>query len=283
MKIAVIADPHANFPALQAVAESISRWQPDRVVVAGDLVNRGPRPRECLEFFQERARTAGWLLLRGNHEDYVIDQSAPHAAGNRPSSEVHRASYWTFQQLGFDASALESMPFLRSLYDPLGRELRFIHASMTSNRDGLYPESSEAEIKSKLQLEQVPPAQLPVVVCVGHTHRPFVRESNGLLLVNAGSAGLPFDGDYRPAYAQLYRLNGAWKANIARVDYDRSQAEADFHRFGYLEGGGPLVKLVLLELRTASSQLYYWAVRFQDQALAGRISMEESVNRYLAR
>ena len=50
MKLAVIADVHANWPALQAVAADIERWQADRVVVAGDVINRGPRPVECAGF-----------------------------------------------------------------------------------------------------------------------------------------------------------------------------------------------------------------------------------------
>jgi predicted phosphodiesterase len=59
MKIAVLADIHSNFVALQSAVEHLARWQPDRVILAGDLVNRGPRPAECLEFFQVRARLAG--------------------------------------------------------------------------------------------------------------------------------------------------------------------------------------------------------------------------------
>ncbi len=175
-----------------------------------------------------------------------------------------------------------AMPFQQSIFDPSGSELRFIHASMVSNRDGIYPESRDREIKSKLKLGASTASRAPVVVCVGHTHRPFVRESNGLLLVNAGSAGLPFDGDHRPSYAQISRENGSWKARIVRVDYDLQQAESDFYTTGYLDGGGPLVQLVQIELRTASSQLYYWATRYQELALAGQISVAESVHRYLA-
>ena len=282
MKIAVIADPHANFIALQAVSEHIASWQPDHVIVAGDLVNRGPRPAQCLDFVLDRQQNAGWRLVRGNHEDYVIDQAGSQDGRNGPTSEVHRPSYWTYQQLACDISALQAMPFQQSIYDPSGAELRFVHASMTSNRDGIYPESRDPEIKSKLKLGNPGISRLPVLVCVGHTHRPFVRESNGLLVVNAGSSGLPFDGDPRPSYAQIIRVNGRWKASIVRVEYDRQQAESDFTSSGYLDGGGPLVKLVLIELRTASSQLFYWATRFQEQALAGRISVADSVGKYLA-
>ena len=72
MKLAVLADIHANLPALHSVASHIEAWQPDGVVLAGDVVNRGPRPLECLRFVQEKQRAAGWGVVRGNHEEYVM-------------------------------------------------------------------------------------------------------------------------------------------------------------------------------------------------------------------
>ena len=86
MKLAVIADIHANLAALETVVDHLTAWRPDAVVVAGDVLNRGPRPLECLRFVQERARSEGWLTLLGNHEEYVIAQSRPDApALARPS------------------------------------------------------------------------------------------------------------------------------------------------------------------------------------------------------
>ena len=49
MKIAVLSDIHGNFVALQAVFEHIEAWRPDHTIVAGDIVNRGPRSKDCLE------------------------------------------------------------------------------------------------------------------------------------------------------------------------------------------------------------------------------------------
>ncbi|NJM39988.1 MAG: metallophosphoesterase, partial [Anaerolineae bacterium] len=77
MKLAILADIHANSVALQEVVAHIDRWKPELVIVAGDIVNRGPRPAECLALVQQRRQTDGWLVVRGNHEDYVVGQSKP--------------------------------------------------------------------------------------------------------------------------------------------------------------------------------------------------------------
>ncbi|MBV8215350.1 MAG: metallophosphoesterase, partial [Verrucomicrobia bacterium] len=73
MRIAILADIHANASALEAVIADLESLQPDRVIVAGDFQNRGPFPREVTY----RLFALGWTLLRGNHEDYVIIQSQP--------------------------------------------------------------------------------------------------------------------------------------------------------------------------------------------------------------
>jgi putative phosphoesterase len=188
MKIAVLADIHANFIALQSVVEHLESWKPDEVIVAGDIVNRGPRPLQCLDFVRERANTQGWLTVRGNHEDYVISRAQPDQPQAGPFFDVHQGSYWTYRQLNSDVSPLEAMPFQQTLLVQDGGEVRITHASMRGNRDGVYPETSDETLKKQMG----PP---PAIFCVGHTHRPLIRRLCGALVVNVGSAGLPFDGD----------------------------------------------------------------------------------------
>lgn len=274
MKVAVLADIHANFTALETVTEHIETWDPEQVIVAGDTVNRGTRPKECLDFVQEKAQSRGWKLIRGNHEDYVINQAQLKIPQGNPAFEVHRASYWTYQKLNYDIKQLEEMPFLQQLYDNDGQEARIVHASMRGNRDGIYPETTDEKLKVQI-------GKPPALFCVGHTHRPLIRSIGRTLVVNVGSVGLPFDGDRRLSYAQLTNIGGKWKAKIIRLDYDLKAAESDFYLTGYIEEAGPLTILVLIELKYACSQLYNWSRLYQQRALNGEISMQWSVDDYL--
>ncbi len=71
MKVAVFSDVQANLPAMEAAIEHIEGWQPDLVVMAGDLINRGPDSAGCLALFDRKRREAGWLPVYGNHEVWV--------------------------------------------------------------------------------------------------------------------------------------------------------------------------------------------------------------------
>jgi predicted phosphodiesterase len=270
MKLAVLADIHSNWFALQAVAAHLEAWKADQVIVAGDIVNRGPRPRECLEFVLEKEKTCGWLTVRGNHEDYVINLGQPETPLTGAEFEVHRGSYWTFVQLHENVSPLQAMPFQQSIFTPDGGEARIVHASMRGNRDGIFPKMDAGALR-----ERVDPA--PALICVGHTHLPFIRRQEQTLIVNAGSAGLPFDGDRRPAYAQLTYRKGEWTAEVVRLEYDYPAAEKDLIDSGFMDEAGALAGLVQIELSQARSLLFQWAHHYQARALAGEITMEESV------
>ena len=275
MKLAILADIHANLPALQTVAAHIDAWKPDRVVVAGDVVNRGPRPLECLRFVQDKQRASGWLAVRGNHEEYVISHAQPDAPRSGPQFEIHRGSFWTYQRLAGDVSALEAMPFQLSLSAPDGGEARVTHASMLGTREGIYVRTPDEELGRKIGQ----PA--PALFCVGHTHIPLVRSLNGTLVVNAGAVGLPFDGDTRASYAQLIWQRNEWHAEITRLGYDRRQAERDFEETGFIEEANAFAQLVLVELRVARSQIFEWMRRYEARVLAGEITMQESVEEFL--
>lgn len=276
MKLAVLADIHANLAALEAVLEDVDAWRPDVVVVAGDIVNRGPRPAECLRLVQERQRTAGWQVVLGNHEEYVLFHTRPDAPKAGPTFEIFRSSYWTLQRLNGEVAALEAMPFQQTIQAPDGSAVRIVHASTRGTRDGVFPDTPDQVLALQVGQPAVP------LFVVGHTHIPLVRRVGDTLVVNTGAVGMPFDGDPRASYARLTWGRGGWQAEIVRVPYDRRQTEQDYRATGFLDGGGALTHLMLQELRLARSQLYQWSLRFEAAVLTGEISVDQSVERFLA-
>lgn len=275
MKIAVLSDIHGNYPALLEITEHIQRWKPDRVFVAGDIVNRGPRSEECLFFIDDKRRNNGWQVLRGNHEDFVIDRAEQKKPKNEFLYQLFQPVYFTIEQLNNNISRLINLPNEIQELTPENHEIRVVHASMRHNRDGIYPESSDVELR-----EQIAPP--PKVFITGHTHRPLIRMLNGTLVVNVGSCGLPFDGDQRAGYAQITHVNGQWTAEIIRTDYDIQQSRKDFYETGFLEGAGPVSRVILQELDTALSQLYFWTVKYEQAILAGEITVSKATEEFLS-
>ncbi|MDX1415758.1 MAG: metallophosphoesterase family protein [Candidatus Promineifilaceae bacterium] len=275
MKIAVISDIHGNVPALHAVKEHLESWQPDMVIVNGDTVNRGPCSRGALRFVLGKQDSEDWVVLRGNHEDYLLECSRPEMTQPGPRYEINRFAHFAYRQLNGELEALVNLPDRFSWVAPDGSEFRVVHASMRSNRDGVYKELSDKELHKKI-------APAPAVFVTGHTHQPLIRHLDQTLVVNAGSVGAPFDLDWRPSYGRFtWSASRGWQSEIARVPYDRHLVEQDYVRSGFLTAGGPLAQLMLVELRRARGQIYHWASQYEAAVLKQEISIEESVRRVL--
>ena len=64
----LIGDVHGCVTELQALTHMLGVTSADNVILLGDLLDKGPFGPECVRL----ARTRGWTLIRGNHEDRYI-------------------------------------------------------------------------------------------------------------------------------------------------------------------------------------------------------------------
>ena len=275
MKIAALADIHGNYQALITIIEHVENWKPDLVIVLGDIINRGPRSRDCLHLIQEKLASPSWHAIMGNHEQYVLRFSNPDAPKSGPEFETIRIIHWTYQSLSSaDIQSVKELPLEFETLLPGNQRLKAVHASMAGIRVGIYPSSSREEILNRVQPEMD-------LFLVGHTHQPLVKTIGRTTIINAGSIGLPFDGDSRPGYAQITRENNHWKGKIIRLSYDLEAAQKDFYNTEFISEGGPLADLVLTEMEIAWPQLSHWSRRYEEKVLKQQISIKDAVEEYL--
>ncbi len=277
MKLAVLSDVHGNWPALEATLADIDAWRPDLVLVAGDVVNGGPSNVACWQAIRGRAAAEGWVVLRGNHEEYVaewLDYAGPR---HGPAYEMIRLSEWTYRQLGgaATAAALAALPERWDWVAPDGSRLVALHASRLGNRAGIYPFTGDDEARGKV----IPGA---AVFITAHTHIPHQRTLDGMQIVNVGSVGLPGDGDGRASYGRLTWQRGrGWRARIVRVAYDRAAAERDLFASGFMDEVGPEAEMVLVEFRAARDARTRWRALYRERILSGELSFAASIRRFL--
>lgn len=273
MKIAVLADVHANLAALQTVVADIEPWTPDQVIIAGDTVNRGPQSAECLALLSGLASERGWLLMQGNHEEYVIRYAHDHTSPGFPTSgpryEVLRTIAWTYRQMVGAIDQLARLPDRIDLDLGVAGLFSVRHASTRHNRDGILLRQSDDELRERIVTEAT-------VFCTGHTHMPFVRQLDPTLLVNVGSVGLSFDGDTRAAYARLTYGRQGWQADIVRLPYDLAAALRAFDTSGMAEGVGAISPIMRRELATGCSLMFDFVNEFHGPILSGDLSIAEA-------
>lgn len=277
-KIAVLADIHGNLEALHAVLADLEQWSPDLVIVAGDTINRGPCSGDCLQLVLRMAAERDWLLLRGNHEGYVLKYDRlyqrPDFPQSGPEYELNRIIAWTHAQVHTHVAQVAALP--EHIHVDLGPgKLAVYHASIRHDRDGLFPKATDAVLRSQIEPDAA-------IFCTAHTHVPFVRQLDQTLIVNVGSVGLPFDGDPRLAYTRLTRGRKGWSASVVRIAYDIDSAAQAVYTSGMFEAVGPLTELLLRELQTGYSLLFGFVATYRDPIIAGEISFEAALQEWLA-
>jgi protein phosphatase len=233
MRLAVIADLHANLTATLAVHEDIQRRGIGDIWVLGDLVGKGPRPKEVLDWVASHASVA----LMGNWDIRVA------GASNRPQD------LWPRSQLS--PGQLEYLSNLAFAHEETfsGMLWRFVHASAKSVFHRIYPHSSLPDQREMFQ----PQAEHDLhstadAVVYADVHEALIVDVEGRPLINTGSVGNPLDSVLASYLILEFEPNG-YSSTIARVNYDR-EAEVAVAEMTQM----PFVREYVHELRTGRYQ-----------------------------
>ena len=190
MRVAALYDIHGNDAALAAVLAELDGLGVDLIVIGGDIAG-GPFPCETVDAVRALGDRA--IAIRGNGERELVEARLHLDSGTEridPSDVWSSRTHWAAGVL--DRERLEWMAALPAYssvaVDGLG-DVLFCHASPRSDEEIVTPISPEARIVPMV----AGVAQTTVVL--GHTHVQFDRVAAGTRLVNAGSVGMPYEGE----------------------------------------------------------------------------------------
>ena len=233
MRLGLIADIHANAPALAAVLAALDRAGVERILALGDLVGYNAMPHETLDLLRERHIPS----VGGNHDLMAVGRLSTDECG----PIAREAMAWTRRTL-----TAEDVAHLATLPDAIrpGPRLLCVHATLGDPTRRL---RTTADLQS--EAERLAEREPGISVCLmGHDHHAYVhaigptvvtttREAeeiplprHGFAFVNPGSVGYSRDGDARAAFA-IFDSNH-WSVTLRRVDYDHRALDAANARAG---------------------------------------------------
>jgi diadenosine tetraphosphatase ApaH/serine/threonine PP2A family protein phosphatase len=220
----ILADVHANLPALEAVLADARYHGASRYLFLGDAIGYGPHPRECVRRLAELPRAQ---FVRGNH-DHAIATGRFEVGMNRLAREC---AWWTRAALGPDElSWLGGLPV-----EHVEEDWVAVHGAP---KDPFRFLAYVYEMTYEDNLCHLRERRIPLCFC-GHTHvqlthvelvagtsklpgpRKLETSAGRHWLINPGSVGQPRDADPRAAYALWDRRSG--EVTTLRVPYDVQQ------------------------------------------------------------
>ncbi len=205
MRVLALYDIHGNLDALEAVLADPAAADADAVVVGGDAV---PGPFAAGVLARLRGLQAPVHWVRGNGERETA--AAVGAPAADPADLAAVTAALTAEELGAEqARELGALPTARTLDGVL-----FCHATPASDEEILTRISSPERWAAALAGVDAP------LVVAGHTHQQDDRVVGAVRFVNAGSVGLPYEGDG----AARWLLVADGEPELRRTGYDAAAA-----------------------------------------------------------
>jgi len=227
MIVAVLADVHANLPALEAVHADFSAEGVQSVWSLGDTVGYGAEPFACLQMLADLDA----VFIAGNHEQAACDL----AEANGFNSAAAHAIRWTRDKLSTDTR--KNLCELPVNFSP--QPGVFLFHGLPGNANGYLRTEETGQMVFDHLTDRDPRIR---VAFFGHTHRPMifthltgrpVRMFEPLeelilapgrrYLVNPGSVGQPRNGDPNAHYLIYDSEEGRIK--FRKVPYDIGTAQ----------------------------------------------------------
>jgi putative phosphoesterase len=217
-KVGVIADVHANRPALEAALAALNHVGCDLIVHVGDAIGIGPHPAEVLGILLE---AKNMRFVRGNHDDYFVS-GLPETSTSWMDDEELEHQLWTHRQLSpAMRDAMRTWPFSSKLAVN-GVQAWFCHYARDISGGGFAPIIPQPHARVLDNLFQPNSAE---VVFYGHDHsRSDVRGQ--ARYINPGALGCGSAGMARYAILGV-TTDGDWDVEFGGAPYDVSEVLND--------------------------------------------------------
>lgn len=269
MRIAVFADIHGNLLAFEAALAHARRQGFDHLVIVGDLINGAPDSLACWQL----AQSLNCTLLRGNHERYIFDFGTPNAAAAWTTERFAPVQWCAAQFSAAERQELAALPFAYRSSD--WPDLLFVHASLRQDNDTITPYTAEADLAAMF------PNRSTGWIIRGHNHLCQIRFWQECTLVTSGSVGWAMDEHPLAQYVLLEHNQQGWRAQHQAVPYDIEATIERFYTTGYYQEAGPMVRLILREIATASPQMIPFLRQYERWASQEEIALATAIDRFL--
>ena len=184
-RVAALYDIHGMRDALDAVLAEVERARVEKIVLGGDIA-AGPQPQETLALLEPLGDRLLWV--RGNSERWLSPGEA---------DAVESAAWSGMQLTDEQRSFLLALPPTQRLeVEGLG-DVLFCHAVPQDDMTIITPATPDEYLRKVVEGVDAD------VIVSGHTHVQFDRRVDGVRWVNAGSVGMPYEGEVAAYWALL--------------------------------------------------------------------------------
>jgi putative phosphoesterase len=209
VKLIILADVHANLPALEAALNQARAEGYDALIHLGDAIAIGPYPAECLDLLLSLPNA---YFVMGNHDEWFA-HGLPQPQPSWMSDGEVAHQHWTHAQLDPALKAVVAQWPYRLEETFAGVQVLFLHYALepTGGFVTVFQQPGVAK------LDQLFAQETATLICYGHTHRALDMQGRARY-VNPGALGCYSQPLARYTVAQFD--NGRYTLEHRAAPYD---------------------------------------------------------------
>lgn len=224
-RIALLSDIHANLTALNAVLYDMQEQSINGVILAGDIINYGPRPNEVVS----RLRDLKWPVLakiRGNHEFSLFGGSLDHFSTDRGrdvlkyTREILTESSWDYLR------ELKAEGW--QVLDLCSKSILILHGTLDDPFWGKFKLSDAEDVRFR-RFDFVITAHSHIPHYFEHFYtvdNPDYRNRKKTVFINPGSVGQPRNHNPNAQYGILDLSSGTFEHRS--IEYNIAAEQESF-------------------------------------------------------
>lgn len=216
MKIAVLADVHSNYVALEECLSYAFSQNADAFFFLGDYVGELAYPERTMKILYKIRDKYKCYFIRGNKEERWLNYRENKEKGWKDKDSISGMLLYAYNRLtSKDLDFYEGMPIAMEIKMQGMPPVTICHGSPDKVHEKLLPQNE----RTNAVMDN---ANTDVIIC-GHTHIQGKILHNGRCVLNPGSVGVSFLSGGKAQFLFLCGEEGRWKEEFVSLDYDREK------------------------------------------------------------
>ncbi len=213
MKVAVLADIHSNYLALERCTEYALEQGVEKFLFLGDYLGECGQPEKTMDIILRLKEKYECYFVKGNKEEcwlgYINNGSKDLVFGNSITGTL---LYQYERRTKRTQMFFEELPLTQEIQWPGLPRIQLFHGSP-------FATTQPIKIENKECYDIIEKCDGDIILC-GHTHRRRVIKYGNKTVYNPGSVGAPLESGGKTQFMILHGADGKWTEEFVDLEYD---------------------------------------------------------------
>lgn len=222
MDIAVLADIHSNYTALERCIEHALTRNISTFFFLGDYIGELAYPERTMKVLYEINEKYKCYFIKGNKEDYWLKYHASGEKGWKDKNSASGSLLYSYKSLTYrDLNFFAQMQPVQEVNISKKTAVTLCHGSPNKINEKMLPNDDKT-------IEVINSIKTPIILC-GHSHVQMKIVHNEKCVLNPGAVGVPLFSNGKTQFLILHENGGMWSEEFISLEYDIDRVINDIH------------------------------------------------------